>query len=534
MIYISLDQATESITRLRGLIDNRLMGILGILYTIGSSIIDNQTYLIEDSTLSNWYDDALFLDAEAAPIRTDKCHYVKFACTWKSFIAHKLIKGEPNIFDLILVTSLSKGWDKKPSPHQLIQEFSDKYHLDISFLRDNFNTEEINISWSQSPINRKELKRALGLSSFTISYDRGNPSVVARAGQLSRAPFFQTLYAGIECLECLIISNTDIEKLYPSRSVPAPAASPLPLQAIYYGTPGSGKSHQLRQQTEGKGRAFRTTFHPESDYASFVGCYKPVMAIDEAGQEHIRYAFVPQVFTEAYVYAYQHPDERTFLIIEEINRGNCAQIFGDLFQLLDRNTAGYSEYPIRANYELCQYLQSVLPTGTYSCQHEAGELSLPPNLHLLATMNTSDQSLYPMDSAFKRRWAWIYVPIDYSHLGASGAYTIQLGEERYAWVDFLRTINQRILQITLSEDKQLGNYFIRHDIDEDEFRSKVLFYLWQEVCREEYGTDNNLLRSQLSPENEPTELSYGDLFAANSTALLQGLMRYWELQPLSE
>ena len=179
-------------------------------------------------------------------------------------------------------------------------------------------------------------------------------------------------------------------------------------QIIFFGTPGSGKSHKVNELIKGK-KFHRTTFHPDSDYASFVGCYKPTMKDGE-----ISYSFSPQVFTEAYVDAWKNPEEEVYLVIEEINRGNCAQIFGDLFQLLDRNSDGYSDYRIKADSDLRDYLYSQLGKGNEGIKN--GELCLPPNLRIFATMNTSDQSLFPMDSAFKRRWDWEYIPVDYNEI----------------------------------------------------------------------------------------------------------------------
>ena len=130
-----------------------------------------------------------------------------------------------------------------------------------------------------------------------------------------------------------------------------------------------------------------------------------------------------------YVRAWEHPNEKVYLVIEEINRGNCAQIFGDLFQLLDRKDDGTSCYSIRADKDLADYLQYVL-SGDAKRGIEGGNLCLPPNLHIIATMNTSDQSLFPMDSAFKRRWDWEYVPINYKEAKSSG-FKITIGEKSY-------------------------------------------------------------------------------------------------------
>ena len=289
-------------------------------------------------------------------------------------------------------------------------------------------------------------------------------------------------------------------------------------QIIFFGTPGSGKSYRVKLLTEKK-RVHRTTFHPDSDYASFVGCYKPTMKDGE-----ISYSFSPQVFTEAYVDAWKNPEEEVYLVIEEINRGNCAQIFGDLFQLLDRNSDGYSDYRIKADSDLRDYLYSQLGKGNEGIKN--GELCLPPNLRIFATMNTSDQSLFPMDSAFKRRWDWEYISVDYNEIRSD--FVITIGEEKYHWLEFLKIVNERIRKATDSEDKQMGNFFIKTNVSEDEFKSKVMFYLWNEVCRDEYGTQNNFFRT-----SGEYEFSFNDLYQTDGLEKLQGFMTYLGVTTLS-
>lgn len=294
------------------------------------------------------------------------------------------------------------------------------------------------------------------------------------------------------------------------------------LQKIFFGTPGSGKSYKVKKLITGK-KFHRTTFHPDSDYASFVGCYKPTMKDGE-----ISYSFTPQVFTEAYIDAWKNPEEEVYLVIEEINRGNCAQIFGDLFQLLDRNSDGRSYYPIMADSDLRDYLYGVLGEGHEGIKN--GELCLPSNLRIFATMNTSDQSLFPMDSAFKRRWDWEYVPVDYSEPKSN--FIITLEEEKYRWLEFLKIVNERIFKATNSEDKQMGNFFIKADVSESEFKSKVMFYLWNEVCRDEYGTQHNFFRF-IQNDKDIIEFSFNDLYQKDGCKKLQRFMEYLGVLPLS-
>lgn len=249
------------------------------------------------------------------------------------------------------------------------------------------------------------------------------------------------------------------------------------------------------------------------------------MLKDSTGE--ISYKFIPQVFTEAYVEAWHNLDKAVYLVIEEINRGNCAQIFGDLFQLLDRDSNGYSVYPITADHDLRDYLSKELVKNHEGIKE--GKLCLPPNLHILATMNTSDQSLFPMDSAFKRRWDWEYIPIDYSEDVASGGYHITLGDKQYRWVDFLKKVNELIRKATDSEDKQMGNFFIKGDVSEADFKGKVMFYLWSEICKDEYGTHNNFFRSK--ENDKEIEFSFNGLYGTEGLKLLHGFMDYLGVEP---
>jgi hypothetical protein len=230
----------------------------------------------------------------------------------------------------------------------------------------------------------------------------------------------------------------------------------------------------------------------------------------EVKEKRIEYSFVKQCFLQAYVAAWRSvmsiAESPVFLIIEEINRGNCAQIFGDIFQLLDRDERGFSEYPIHTDRDLEQALAdsfasldveqiaSVLGDATLAESIVEGrEMLLPGNLYIWATMNTSDQSLFPIDSAFKRRWDWQYIPISDANL----EWTIEAGGQRYSWWHFLEKINSHIYATTQSEDKQLGYFFCRANdgiIDAKSFVGKVIFYLWNDVFKD--YTDTTLFRTE--------------------------------------
>ena len=324
----------------------------------------------------------------------------------------------------------------------------------------------------------------------------------------------------------------------------------LSRQQIFYGAPGTGKSHRIKERLKAlnvpKATIFRTTFHPDSDFSTFVGAYKPTMKKqyrydgkvkakyyeddDLTGAKKdeiiidkvIQYDFVPQTFIKAYVRAYQ-TKENVYLIIEEINRGNCAQIFGDLFQLLDRDENGISEYTIKADADIRAYLEDVL--GYDSEGIKDGELCLPSNLYIYATMNTSDQSLFPIDSAFKRRWDWEYEPIKYKNAD----WVIEINGNQFSWTSFQKEVNNRIFESTNSEDKMLGDFFVKpYDgiITEKLLLNKVLFYLWNDVCKD---GDGDIFKTE-----ENMDVKFSDLYGENGTAMLLSMMKHLKVELLSE
>lgn len=329
----------------------------------------------------------------------------------------------------------------------------------------------------------------------------------------------------------------------------------LPLQQIYYGAPGTGKSYEINEITKNHS-AIRTTFHPDSDYSTFVGAYKPVMSqvelrdvsghvVIEDGkklkEERITYKYVKQAFLKAYLAAWQKyaingRSEVQFLIIEEINKGNCAQIFGDLFQLLDRGDDNFSTYPIEADTDLQTEISKAFGKGgEYEISNSQEEycgltddikegrvMLLPPNLYIWATMNTSDQSLFPIDSAFKRRWDWNYVKIS----DAKKGWKIKCGSEECDWWTFVTEINKKIAKETSSDDKKLGYFFCKPDkkgnkISEDKFVGKVLFYLWNDVFKD---GDTSLFKVGEYTEEATFEAFYNDDNTVNIEAIRKFLV----------
>lgn len=329
-----------------------------------------------------------------------------------------------------------------------------------------------------------------------------------------------------------------------------------PRQIIYYGAPGTGKSHTIKkEEDEGKITCIRTTFHPDSDYATFVGCYKPHKI--KGSDNNLTYEFVEQAFLEAYKQAWMNPKREIALVIEEINRGNCAQVFGDIFQLLDRSDDGWSTYPIKADTDIAEHLKELRIPGYTATMNQRfgldkegndrypdrdwfGFMALPPNMSILATMNTSDQSLFPIDSAFKRRWDWKYIKIkpgkdkDSKKLDwniqiedVNGEPVKIIGEsKKLPWWDFIQKVNEIIASMTSSADKQLGYFFCKpskkaNETDEkptiitaDTLVGKVIFYLWNDVFKDYGFEDASLFTYQEEKDGKKMDkdLAFADFY----------------------
>lgn len=378
-----------------------------------------------------------------------------------------------------LVESIVKQLELNPNEHNLRNILSNVINSDEPFVLNEILANAIN--------NYSEVLR--------IDYDRDNEK------------FYAYLLPNYK--EILKTKYNMTKKEYFDSFNDIDTSAPLnePNQVIYFGAPGTGKSHTVKGYTKDlpEGNVFRTTFHPDSDYSTFVGSYKPTKEkrpvrnvagdiVKQNGQEvyeeAITYNYIPQAFTKAYIRAWQ-TEEPVFLVIEEINRGNCAQIFGDLFQLLDRKN-NISEYPIKPDHDLGSYISEQFKEyGCVASEDSAifkgEELCLPANLYIWATMNTSDQSLFPIDSAFKRRWEWRYIkiakPID-KETGNPFDWHIEGNTD---WWQFLKKINAIINKMTNSADKQLGYFFAKADdageIKYDRFVAKVCFYLWNDIFK---------------------------------------------------
>lgn len=280
---------------------------------------------------------------------------------------------------------------------------------------------------------------------------------------------------------------------------------------IIFGAPGTGKSYSLKAAYTGEDSPFynryeRVTFYPTYSYAQFVGSYKPIMR-QTNGEEKISYQFIPGPFLRQLVRAVNDPDHDYLLIVEEINRANAAAVFGDVFQILDRGDDGESEYSIGASEDIIRYLQGTVGQGGPVLSPEAKRffgmataddeptgdcvLKLPNNFYIWATMNSADQGVFPLDTAFKRRWEFEYLRLDAGE-NADGCAAWVLAGRGYRWNEVRRLINAVLSAQGVNEDKLMGPFFVKAardqegnhlPISQEAFESKVLMYLWEDAAR---------------------------------------------------
>lgn len=270
----------------------------------------------------------------------------------------------------------------------------------------------------------------------------------------------------------------------------------LPRNLIYFGAPGTGKSYNLNKALENFRENFeRVTFYPTYSYAQFVGTYKPVMKSVSAGKEEISYEFVPGPFLRVLVQALKNQGANYCLVIEEINRANAAAVFGDVFQLLDRKSTGEStgesEYSIAASEDIKKYLINQVKDIKDIKDIQVETLSIPQNMYIWATMNSADQGVFPMDTAFKRRWSFEYIGIDDGVTDECECKGWVIEGPNINWNVFRKFVNGLLSSFDVNEDKLMGPYFVKADIKADNidqiskklFASKVLMYLWEDAAR---------------------------------------------------
>lgn len=282
------------------------------------------------------------------------------------------------------------------------------------------------------------------------------------------------------------------------------------MQKIFYGAPGTGKSYEIQKYLKEKGiedeYVFRVTFHPEFTYNDFVGQLVPIVEKDQNGNNIITYGFSKGTFTLALEKAYKDTSKEVYLVIEEMSRGNCSAIFGDIFQLLDRENTGlnkgYSRYFIN---------NSLIGKDIIALDDD--RIKLPANLSILGTVNTSDQNVFVMDTAFKRRFEWQYIstkPVPAVKPYLNNVDIILKGKEdelSISWVNLYGVLNKFISSdkwLGLGEDKQIGQFFIEFEPEriKEQIKNKLLHYLWFDIQESSYKSEIKLFDGKISSFSE--------------------------------
>lgn len=324
----------------------------------------------------------------------------------------------------------------------------------------------------------------------------------------------------------ILSSGTEVvfeeTSIYSSNKKPLPLD--LPHQLIFSGAPGTGKSFKLKEMAhdffryDEQNTFERITFHPNINYGNFVGVYKPFPSNDK--EVPIIYEYIPGILLRQLEKAYKNPEINYLVLIEEINRANVAAVFGDTFQLLDRNEEGNSDYPIALSEDLIHYFnnRSDISEDIKNNLFNNG-LYFPKNLYIWSSMNGADQGVMPIDTAFKRRWDFVkFDPNELSHIEDSvikkteedilnNSFIKLNNQQKISWNLLRKNINNLLLKLNIPEDKLIGPYFIARKHMEngnvtEQFETKVLMYLFEDVVKSNpkrlfEGEDNVLYYSAL-------------------------------------
>lgn len=521
MKYFSLDTVISSFEDNASKTTDGFWGIMAILKSIDSKVNACTQYDINCQKVANILEQWFSVRQEYKNYNTTATWYVVFSAMWIEQLSMFLKSPAPNIYNVIAWMYQDYEFENAPSDSELLALFCKDTSIEFNNLNDLFDMSTRTLTFSDTKFTQSEklekLTNRFGAIGINNSIKCNGSYIVAEAGVFQRAPFTQTLYASTENYKCLMITSAAPNVYYPANFIVSKNSSNStePRQVIYFGAPGTGKSHEVNKIVKDK-RHIRTTFHPDTDYSSFVGCYKPTMKNGK-----IEYAFRGQAFVNAYISAWSNTTSPFYLVIEEINRGNCAQIFGDIFQLLDRDLSGASTYEIVPDTDLKAYIAENLTDveGIPDDIKNGDKMCLPSNLFIYATMNTSDQSLFPIDSAFKRRWDMRYTAIK----PGEEEHVLAVNGFNYKWSSFIAKVNAKIWDLTKSEDKQLGYWFIKPNekniLDWKLFVSKVIFYIWNDVVKD-YAT----AEKEESPFGK--KYAFSTFFDANGNAIKDHVVEY--------
>lgn len=444
-------------------------------------------------------------------------YWVLLSRRWKEVLLSDFLRGEAvSALDVAVICMQNEEFPADSNAQTVIDRFFTEYNIDDNF-RTVFNETVSPITFSNTRPTPGQKKAALiqaleipTTTNNTINLEGG--AIAANPGELSRSTFFQTLYASQSVLKCLLCTPFSFLEAYGlnGRNEIPEAQDLQPAQGgdhswnkIVYGAPGSGKSHYLNriaQESFSTNNIFRVTFHPSYSYFSFIGSYKPnpiyqhqedvvLFSADKTSRlpeteqgkiPLIDYTFVPGVFIETLIKAVNNPEEKYVIIIEEINRANVTSVFGEVFQLLDRNGRGSSQYHVQFNPDISTYLKKNITVAGF----DSAKVSLPKNLYIWATMNSADQGVLPLDSAFKRRWSFEYLMLNQNESVTSNI-EITFQASVINWNLFRKKLNDKLTDLGIPEDKLIAPFFLNAEElqNADSIKNKLLLYLRDDLVR---------------------------------------------------
>lgn len=456
------------------------------------------------------------LDSEDQEYKSDLLDIITFSEYWNDDIASTDFKELRESYFLYVDSHIEYEQEVDNSIIENRQKEYETYLLNESGLSSSSVPNYIRA------IKKENIKKLDGYKNETNIYKISNPLQFAEVyKEMKESPNFESLNDAIGNRALNASLKKYLEFLYWNENNKKISISVLidkPHQRIFFGAPGTGKSFNLNEEAKEyfERNYERVTFHPNYMYGNFVGAFKPFPKIlrdqegkplkDENGniKETITYEYVPGPLMRILVKALINRETNYLILIEEINRANVAAVFGDFFQLLDRQADGESEYPITTSEEVRIYLDMEFShindedIKTYISDKIGSEyerLVLPSNLYIWSTMNSADQGVMPMDTAFKRRWDFTYIGIDDALDDPKIAaefenYRFKISKDSTVkWNDFRTEVNKRLSRHGVPEDKLLGPYFISksvlesEDIDKltDTIKNKVLMYLYDDA-----------------------------------------------------
>lgn len=496
------------------------------------SFIEEGKPLSSERTGGNRYPKKLIystiVDIIHSIIESNPDKYLRILMSWIGFQVDIDNGCENNLIHLLVVLSEGAVFKLVDGDHDVI------FNQDSLYRKILETNSSVDINGDKEPKGSLRILKSLITNKLNPYLECTDGSVNVISGKIEELRAYQTRVDTFLCLNATKVvqseKNLDISADKTRIKFNTGLESKFHRNRILFGAPGTGKSFTLnkeRKELLGDDNDIdyeRVTFHPDYSYANFIGTYKPVPCKDSDGKDVITYEYVPGPFMRIYVEALKNgrtDDVKPFLlIIEEINRANVAAVFGDIFQLLDRDDAEVSEYPIQASEDIKKYLMRELKVSEEQCK----KIKIPDNMFIWATMNSADQGVFPMDTAFKRRWDFTYLGINDSEKDLIGK-TVVLGEgdrkHQVEWNKLRKAINRFLAKNNVNEDKQLGPYFIPkkiavptngNEINRETFintfKNKVLMYLFEDAAKQKRSLlfegciDNSSYYSEICTEFE--------------------------------